>query len=167
LERENVSYAVVGAMAASVHGVVRASMDADAVLALPIQRLAEIGQHFRAGGFQTELRYGDSDDPIAAVLVLTDSFGNRVDLLVGLRGLDPAAFSRALAVPFAGAKLRVIGREDFIAMKLFAHGPQDLVDAELALKAPDAVLDEELLERLALRFGPETVEALRKLRARR
>jgi hypothetical protein len=29
LQRANVQYAVVGAMAASVHGVVRASMDAD------------------------------------------------------------------------------------------------------------------------------------------
>jgi hypothetical protein len=31
LERAGISYAVVGAMAAAVHGVVRASMDADAV----------------------------------------------------------------------------------------------------------------------------------------
>ncbi len=31
LAREQVGYAVVGAMAASVHGVLRASMDADAV----------------------------------------------------------------------------------------------------------------------------------------
>jgi hypothetical protein len=167
LKRENVAYAVVGAMAASVHGVVRASMDADAVLALPTQRLAEIEQRFRAGGFQTELRYGDPDDPIAAVLALTDSLGNRVDLLVGLRGLDPAAFSRALEVPFGGSSVRVIGREDFIAMKLFAHGPQDLVDAELALAAPGATWDEELLDRLAERFGPETAKALRKLLARR
>src|SRR6185503_21366803 len=87
---------------------------------------------------------------------LTDSFGNRVDLLVGLRGLDPAAFTRAFDVPFQGERLRVVGREDFIAMKLFAHGPQDLADAEFALIAAGESLDVPLLERLAQRYGADT-----------
>lgn len=42
LSRSGVSYAVVGAMAASVHGVVRASMDADAILALHSDELAAV-----------------------------------------------------------------------------------------------------------------------------
>jgi hypothetical protein len=163
LQREKLSYAVVGAMAASVHGVVRASMDADAVVALPVHRLAEIERQFRDAGFKTELRHGDSDDPIAAVLELSDAHGNTVDILVGLRGLDPAAFSRVLEVPFHGERLRVIGREDFIAMKLFAHGPQDIADAEFALAAGGSSLDRELLRRLARGFGPATVDALEKL----
>jgi len=37
LAARKVPYAVIGAMAASVHGIVRASMDADAVLSLTIQ----------------------------------------------------------------------------------------------------------------------------------
>lgn len=47
-----------------------------------------------------------------------------MDLLVGLRGLEAEAFLRAIDVPFVGEVLRVVGREDFIAMKLFAGGPQ-------------------------------------------
>ena len=47
----------------------------------------------------------------------------------------PAAFARALI------RLRVVSREDFIAMTLFAHGPQDLADAEFALAAADDSLD--------------------------
>jgi hypothetical protein len=43
-----------------------------------------------AAGFQTELRRGDPDDPITGVLSLTNVYRNRVDLIVGLRGLDPA-----------------------------------------------------------------------------
>jgi hypothetical protein len=39
LARNGISYAVIGAMAASVHGVVRASIDADAVLAVPVPEL--------------------------------------------------------------------------------------------------------------------------------
>jgi hypothetical protein len=167
LERANVQYAVVGAMAASIHGAVRASMDADAVLALPTAELAGLERRLRESGFQTELRYGDEDDPIAAVLGLTDSFGNRVDLLVGLRGFDPAAFTRAFDVPFQGETLRVVGREDFIAMKLFAHGAQDIADAEFALFAAEESLDVPLLERAAQRYGPETLGALRALLAKR
>jgi hypothetical protein len=94
LTREKIEYAVVGAMAASIHGVVRASVDADVVLSLASQRKADLEKQFRDTAFQTELRVGDSDDPIPALLQLTDSFENRVDLLIGLRGLEPEAFSR-------------------------------------------------------------------------
>jgi hypothetical protein len=163
LRKESVSYAVIGAMAASVHGIARASMDADAVLSVGAQRLGELEQVFRRAGFQTELRRGDADDPIAAVLVLSDVFGNRVDLLVGLRGLEPSAFSRVVEVPFLGERLRVIGREDFIAMKLFAQGPQDVEDARFALMAAKDTIDLTLLQRLASSYGMDTVAALNRL----
>jgi hypothetical protein len=167
LSRSNVPYAVVGAMAASVHGVVRASMDADALLALHSDELAALERRFREDGFTTELRYGDAADPIGAVLTLADEHGNRVDFIVGVRGLDSGAFARAVEIPFHGETLRIIGLEDFVAMKLFAHGPQDVVDAHSALEAAGDAVDLELLRRLAARFGPETSEALEAaLRAR-
>ena len=65
---------------------------------------------------------------------MSDRHDNRVDLLSGLRGLDRLALSRSITVPFLGGSLRVIGREDFIAMKCFAGGPQDIADAVQALK---------------------------------
>jgi hypothetical protein len=71
-------------MAASVHGVVRASLDADAVISLSLSALPRLERTFQAAGFQTELRRGDADDPIGSLLELRDEFGNRVDLLVGL-----------------------------------------------------------------------------------
>jgi len=46
-------------------------MDADAVLALSAHELAGLEKQLRALGLETELRYGDSDDPIAAVLALS------------------------------------------------------------------------------------------------
>ena len=160
LSRSKVSYAVVGAMAASVHGAVRASMDADAILAVHSDELATLEWRFREDGFTTELRYGDAADPIGAVLALTDEHGNRVDFIVGIKGLDPDAFSRAIEIPFHGERLRIVGVEDFVAMKLFAHAPQDLADARSALEAAGDGLDRALLRRLAARFGPETLAAL-------
>jgi hypothetical protein len=163
LVRKSVDYAVIGAMAASVHGVLRASMDADAVLSITTQELGRLEEHFKAAGFGTSLRRGDMDDPIAAVLALTDDFGNRVDLLVGLRGLENAAFQRAIEVPFQGTLLRVAGVEDFIAMKVFAGGPQDMADARYALAAAKNTLDVDLLTRLASRYGRHVSSELKKL----
>jgi predicted nucleotidyltransferase len=97
------------------------------------------------------------------VLALSDSLGNRVDLLVGLRGLEAEAFQRAIEVTFQGTTLRVVGVEDFIAMKLFAGGPQDLADARYALAAAKASIDSQLLRRLATRYGRQAVGELDKL----
>jgi hypothetical protein len=159
-------YAVIGAVAASIHGVVRASLDADALLSVTNQQLKDLEYEFKDAGFRTELRRGDVDDPIPAVLEVTDAYGNRVDLLGGLRGLDQAAFSRTIEVPFAGMRLRVIGREDFIAMKVFAGGPQDIVDARNAIDMSSEFLDLDLLRKLALQFGPAAAATLETLLTR-
>jgi hypothetical protein len=165
LRIEKIDYAVIGAMAASVHGVVRASIDADAVLSLTAAELGGLERKFKAASFGTDLRRGDPEDPISALLALTDRYGNRVDLLVGLRGLEAEAFLRAIDVPFVGEMLRVAGREDFIAMKLFAGGPQDLTDARNAITAAQGSLDLSLLRRLTARYGRGASECLEGLLA--
>jgi hypothetical protein len=110
-----------------------------------------------------DLRSGDADDPIPAVLVVSDEHGNRVDLLAGLRGLDKAAFSRSITVPFLGSSIRVISREDFIAMKCFAGGPQGITDARCALKTAREPVNLDLLRRLTRRFGRARADVLEQL----
>jgi hypothetical protein len=163
LIHEKVAYAVIGAMAASVHGVVRASLDADAVLALSPKEMRSLEPRFREAEFRTEFRPGNPDDPIPAMLVLTDDHGNRVDLLAGLRGMEPAAFSRALVVSFFGKPLSVVGCEDFIAMKVFAGGPVDMDDARNALAVAGDAIDADLLRRVTRNYGPAAEESLETL----
>ncbi len=163
LASHSITYAVVGALAASVHGAVRASMDADVVLSLGLPDAKNLKSSLTVAGFQTEFTRGDLDDPIPALLKVTDPFGNRVDLLIGLKGLDPQAFSRSIEVPFQGTTLKFIGREDFIAMKAFAGGPMDLVDAARAITGGGESLDFDLLRHLAKRFGRHASEALDRL----
>ena len=167
LQQENVDYAVIGAMAAAVHGVVRASLDADAVLSLTTQDAQRLEKVFAAAGFQTELRRGDMDDPIACLLALTDTQGNRVDLVIGLRGMEAATFARAIVVPFMGQMLRFVCREDFLAMKAYAGGPQDVDDARKVIKAAGDSLDLALLRRLAVQYGRSAATALESLLAER
>lgn len=163
LVKQRIEYAVIGAMAAALHGAIRATVDADAVLSITLPQLGSLEKLLRKAGYQTQLRRGDADDPIPAMLLVRDEHGNRVDLLAGLRGLDPQAFGRATIVSFADEVLRMIGREDFIAMKCFAGGPQDIADASLVLKARDKPLDLDLLRRVTRRFGRAAADNLEKL----
>jgi predicted nucleotidyltransferase len=166
LKARGIDYAVIGAMAASVHGALRASADADALISVTVSKLASLRTLFRKAGFETDLRRGDADDPVPAMLALSDTHGNRVDLLGGLRGLDPRAFSRTVDVPFSGEPLRIIGREDFIAMKCFAGGPQDIDDAHVALGSAQEPVDLDLLRRVTRRFGRGAADVLEHVLAR-
>jgi len=163
LTAEKIDYMVIGALAAAVYGVVRATLDADALVSISIPRFGKLEKVLRRAGMRTELRRGDPDDPIPAVLVITDRYENRVELLAGLRNLDPGAFSRSLTIPFQKTTLRVVGREDFIAMKCFAGGPQDIIDAREAIKIADQPLDIDLLRRVTRRFGRAAADHLERL----
>jgi hypothetical protein len=163
LAERAIEYAVIGAMAAAVHGSIRATTDADALVSVSMSKVAQLKGAFKKAGFNVELRSGDADDPIPALLAIGDKHGNRVDLLAGLRGLDKKAFSRAITVPFHGSSLRVISRDDFVAMKCFAGGPQDLADARNALQAASEPVNVDLLRRLTRRFGRPAADALEQL----
>ena len=163
LRREAVDFIVIGAFALSVHGAIRGSTDVDALLHISERRLATLRDLFEYAGFGTTLRRGDAEDPIPSMLVLTDPFANQVDLLGGLRGLDPNVFSRAVEVPFLGEILRIVGREDFIAMKCFAGGPQDIVDAQSVYRMAQEPIDLDLLRAVTRRFGREAADRLEDL----
>jgi hypothetical protein len=165
LQQENIQYAVIGAFALSAHGVVRASTDVDALLSTTPVRLAKLRTLFDRAGFRTELRRGDADDPIPTMLILHDSYNNHVDLLGGLRGMDPALFSRTVDVPFMGVNLCIVGREDFIAMKCFAGRPQDILDAQSAFDSAQGPVDLDLLRAVTRRFGRDAADKLEQVLA--
>ncbi len=150
-------------MAAAVHGVVRASLDADAVVALQIREAHVLRQSLIEEGYETTLRTGDVDDPIPGLLEIKDRHGNRVDLLLGLRGMDPELLSRTRQVRFAEAALEIVGREDFIAMEAFAGGAVDVADARAVMELDRESLDLELLRRLAQRFGRDAARVVQEL----
>lgn len=165
LTREQIDYLVIGAFALAAHAMVRASSDVDALLRVSYARLKTISDIFAVADFNVTLRRGDDHDPILSMLVLSDSHGNRVELLGGLRGLDPKAFSRAIEVAFHGVNLRIVGREDFVAMKCFAGSPQDLADARAAFEGTRGPVDLDLLRAVTRRFGRAAADRLEGLLA--
>ena len=160
LGNQGIDYVVIGAMAAAVHGSIRATTDADALVSVGVAKLKHLQGALKRAGLSAELRQGDDEDPIRALLAVTDQHRNRVDILAGLRGLDAGAFSRAIEVPLLGSSLRVVGREDFIAMKCFAGNQHDIADARHALKAANEPIDIDLVRRLSKRFGRSAADAL-------
>jgi predicted nucleotidyltransferase len=138
-------------------------MDADVVLSGGMRKAEILANVFKEAGFAATLTSGDFDDPIPGLLKLHDTFDNRVDLLVGLRGMESLAFARLVEVPFQGKILKFIGREDFIAMKVYAGGPMDLIDAARAISAAGGVLDLDLLRQLAKRYGGDAPALLDRL----
>lgn len=166
LKREKLDYLVIGAFALSAHAVVRASSDVDALLHISYAQLTKLSSRFESAGFMATLRPGDAEDPILGMLVLGDAHGNRVNLLGGLRGLDPKVFSRAIEVTFLNENLRIVSREDFIAMKCFAGGPQDMADARSAFRAAQGPVDLDLLRAAARRFGRDAADKLEEILAR-
>lgn len=155
LNKRHIPYAIIGAFAASFHGVVRASMDADAVISLqPGQTdIKVLLDELRKAGLKSSYRKGDLKDPVGAVVNVEDRFRNRVDLLMNIRGVTEAIFSRTVEAEFMKARIRLVGIEDFIAMKIFAGGPQDLSDAAGVLKVSFDRIHLTLLKELAQRHG--------------
>ena len=81
---------------------------------------------------------GDFNDPIPALLELTDAYGNRVDLLAGIRGLNKPRLHGPLRSALKERQFsKILGREDFIATKVFDGAPGDIMDAQNAIAVAD------------------------------
>jgi len=163
IDKQGIDYVVIGAMAAAVYGPIRATIDADALISVGLAKLKQLQGALKRAGLRADLRQGDAEDPIPALLAVTDKHGNRVDILAGLRGLDSNAFARAIEVPLQGSPLRIVGREDFIAMKCFAGSQKDIADARDVLRSAKAPIDIDLVRRLSMRFGRSAADALDQL----
>ena len=165
LNKQHIPYAVIGAFAASFYGVVRASVDADAVISLQSGQLDinDLVHEFREPHFKTQYRKGDFKDPVGAVLNIEDQFNNRVDLLMNIRGVTEVIFSRAVETEFMNTQIRMIGLEDFIAMKMLAGGPKDVSDIIGVLKVSYDRINMALLRELVKKYGKTVLAKLESL----
>jgi predicted nucleotidyltransferase len=164
LNDRGISYAIIGAFAASFYGMVRASLDADAVISIHASGDAvKFCEYLRVKGFIVEHRKGDFNDPIAAVINIQDHFHNRVDLLIGIQGMAQELFVRVQEVQFMGSSIKIVGLEDFIALKVFAGSSKDIQDIIGVLNVSGQKIDLILLEQLTGHYGANCVQTLQTL----
>ena len=79
--------------------------------------------------------------------------------------MDPDVLSRTVEVPLLGVSLRIVGREDSIAMKCFAGGPQDILDARSAYRSAQGPVTLDLLRVVTRRFGRGAADKLEEVLA--
>lgn len=165
LNNLKIPYAVIGAFAASFYGVVRASIDADAMISLKTnkQNIEKLLSKLKKDGLEVTQRHGDICDPIASVINIVDKFHNRVDLLMGIKGLGEDVFLRIHDSLFMGEKIQVIGIEDFIVMKIFAGSSKDINDVEGVFKISLKKINLTLLKNLATQYDQNVLNKLESL----
>ncbi len=164
LNKRQILYAIIGAFAASFYGMVRASLDTDAVISIHShQDTANLCADLRTKGLSVEHRSGDQSDPISAVINIEDRFHNRVDLLIGIRGMAQEAFNRVQEAQFMGSSIKVISQEDFIALKIFAGSPKDIGDIIGVLNVSGQKIDLNVLKKLTAQYGADCVQKLQEL----
>lgn len=161
LNERHIPYAVIGAFAASFYGVIRASVDADAVISIHgAQEAMNLCKDFQSQGFGVEYRRGEAGDPINAVINLRDSFYNRVDLLIGIQKMTEDVFGRTQQAQFMGASIKIISLEDFIALKIFAGGPKDIQDVMGVVRVSGQKINLDFLKQLTAGYGTDSIERL-------
>lgn len=153
LEGRGVRSALIGGAALGVHGIARATLDVDLLVADSVvlqagfwRRLASLGA--------PEIRRGDSDDPLGGIV----RFGTRaaaVDVLLGKGAWIRHILERRIEVRVRRQRLPVVDRADLVLLKLFAGGPQDLLDINLLLTAHAGELRATVVARL--REAPRAV----------
>jgi len=144
--------------------VVRASMDADALISLPRESDVHVlMEALRKAGLTCAYRKGEARDPIGGVIKVADRFQNQVDLLLRIRGMTEAVFSRTVETHLIKSRVRVIGIEDFIAMKIFAASPKDLSDVAGVLAVSSKRVHLPLLKELMRPYGKAAERQLQAL----
>jgi hypothetical protein len=146
LAARNIAFAVIGARAMGIRGVLRFSDDTD---------LLTTNRDVLHASFWSELedadvdvRRGEFDDPLAGVATVTIG-DEAVDVVVGKYKWQAAVVQRAERAALGDETWPVVRAADLILLKLFAGGPQDAWDIEQLLRTDPtlrSVVEEHLAE---------------------
>jgi len=165
LDKEKVPYAVIGAMAVSCYGVIRSSLDADAIIRIMKDRdnLDKLRRVFKGAGLNVVIKKGNHEDPLLGVILIEDRYGNHVDLLLGIKGVDNDLFKRVARIEFRGETINMVSVEDLIVMKIYAGSSKDLADVQGILAVSKKIIDKKKLMGLARNFGKDITNALKEM----
>lgn len=172
--QSSLRFALLGGLAVSAWGVIRATQDIDFLANSDPTPLHDLGlrdklKQFMQQNSHADWRVGDHDDPIPLLLriELPPTFGNvGADIIWAHKRWQREALQRSIGVDVDGTEIPVLHPEDLILSKLEAGGPQDFLDAEELLSAAPAELNIMRLKEIAarLRLGKALDKCLRNAR---
>jgi hypothetical protein len=168
-------FALLGGLAVSTWGVMRATQDIDFLADSQPSPIGDVALRDKLAKFvegqncRADWHIGDFDDPIPLLLKieLPGALGSvGADILWAHKRWHRDAVLRAIDVELDDTKVPVLNPEDLILMKLDAGGPQDLLDVEGLLAHPPSQLNLARLKETAtrLRLGKLLEKCLRELK---
>lgn len=132
LDKLDVPHALIGGLAVSVRGAVRATKDLDLLIGSSLAEAAALAESLRREGLRAEFRRGDIEDPVPG-LIRAELEGEtspiRCDLLFATAPWHREAVEKASDVIMEGVRIRVVQAQDLFMLKLHAGGVMDLYDA--------------------------------------
>src|SRR5262245_51830158 len=104
----HIPYALVGAFAVSYYGVPRYTDDADAAIWLKDtdKTPQDVTNTLLASGYHANYKGGDLEDPVLGSILIEDVYNNRMDLLLGIRGMDPDSVNRCVSSSLLDSSVR-------------------------------------------------------------
>lgn len=157
-----IHFALIGGLALSAWGVVRATQDVDLLADSSPSPLRNLTLRGRLQRFlerrrcRVEWRVGEPDDPIPLLLRLRlprPAHDLTADILWAHKRWQREALSRKVTIRVSRFEVFVLHPEDLILMKLEAGGPQDLLDVEALLSNPLQELSFRRLKQKASQLG--------------
>jgi len=132
LEGAGIRHALIGALALSVYGVNRASVDLDLFAADPSCLRPDLWAGLQSRGVAVQVRKGDLTDPLAGVVRFQAPGETPIDIVVGKFVWQTRLLERA--EPVGG--ILVVRAADLVLLKLYAGGLQDSWDVQQLLARP-------------------------------
>ena len=147
LEAAGIPHALIGAAALAVHGVSRSTFDQDLLVTGTRVLDPRIWAPLTAGA-TIDIRRGDHDDPLAAVVRVSADGERDVDVIVGRDDWQGEIIEEALADDLRVGAIPVASPTALVLLKLYAGGPQDRWDIEQLRAIGGPALDAHVASRV-------------------
>lgn len=145
LDRQQVPYVVIGGLAVAVWGEPRATLDIDASIWVPEDRIESFVLEVR-NDFEILVDNPEAFVDETRVLPVLSTEGVRIDLIFGQLPFEQEAIERGTEIATGEGSVRFCTAEDLILMKILSDRDRDQSDARgVALRKMEE-LDLEYLE---------------------
>jgi predicted nucleotidyltransferase len=131
-KKVKIQFCLIGGLAVSAWGRIRATEDIDFLISLPVQE-EQLKRAFEEKGCICELKRAEIDDPIPILLevkVPVDKDEITTQIIIATRAWEHEFAKSTIILDIEGLELPVLRGEELIIMKLKAGEPLDILDAK-------------------------------------
>jgi predicted nucleotidyltransferase len=171
LEREGVSFALIGGLAVALRGEPQFKVGVDLVIGVDVDRALALLDSARGSPFLPLA--GGVEELVRSAFILPlrhRDTGVKVDLALGLTGFELELLHRAPTMAVGGVSLPVATAEDLLLLEIIAERPRDIERAKGIVERQGAAFDWtyvlHMAEQLEEALGQDLMPQLRGLRAR-